>query len=460
MLEPPEAFGTRLRDLRVRRGVSQVDLAGEELSPSYISRLEAGQRAPTDAVVRLLARRLDCRPEDLLFGEGAITPGDVELELRHAELALRTGAVGEAVERFERLASLSAHAHLDALRDSVELGYALALEADGDHEAALARYLRVSAGDPVSALVHRATVGACRCYLAHGDLAQTLQTGEPLYRWLAANEALGTDAGIELTTVLAGAYQERGDLATARRLATEALAQAEPLGDATALARTYQAVSLAAHEHGATAEALRLAERGLAALAGDDAADPSGLEIAYGGLLLHDDPPRTDEAIRVLTAARARLTAPHRRTALAACLTELARAQLLAGDAGLAADTALAAQDAGGDTPLPEAVRTLLVRAAALSTAGSAEVAAVLEVALRRLSAGGPTRGWARAWREYGDLLVTLGRVGDAIAAYDEALRRTGLLPAAVRPRDHGTGSGGGRDSQSPDDRHLRQRKG
>jgi len=431
MLEPPEAFGGRLRDLRVRRGVSQSDLAGEELSPSYISRLEAGHRMPTDAVVRLLARRLDCSAEDLLFGEGTATPRDVELELRHAEIALRTGAVGDAVERFERLAALSGHPHLDALRDPVELGYAQALEADGDHEAALARYLRVSTGDPTSTQVHLATIGACRCYLAYGDLTQAVETGEPLHRWLAGIDALGTDAGIELTTVLAGAYQERGDLATANRLAADALDRAELHGDPTALARAYLAASLAANEHGATGEALRLAERGLAALAGDGAADPSRLEITYGGLLLREDPPRTDEAIRVLTGAKARLTAPHRRTTLAACLTELARAHLLAGEADRAVETATAAADAAGESSLPDPARTRLVRAAALLAVGDASALEVLDSVARRLSAGGPTRGWARAWREYGDLLRTLGRPDEALTAYDQALRRTGLLPSA-----------------------------
>lgn len=424
MSKAPEAFGRRLRDVRVRRGISQVDLAGEELSPSYISRLEAGQRIPTDAVVRLLAKRLDCRVEDLMFGEDASAPGDVELELRHAELALRSGEVADAVARFERLAALPVQPHLESLRDAVDLGYAQALEAVGDHAAALARYLRVGAGDPASAPVQQATIGACRCYLAYGDLVRAIETGEPLLAWFTRIGAGGTDAAAELSAVLAGAYQERGDLAHAQRLAAEALAQAEKLGDSTALAAACRAASLAAQEHGATAEALRLAERGLAALAGDSAVDTARLEVVYGGLLLRVDPPRTDEAIRVLTGARERLTAPGQRQLLALCLTELARGHLLAGAPARAVEAASAAGE--GDQGAPEATRTLLVLAVALAAAGESPDE-VLADAEARLAAATPARGWARAWRDHGDLLAVTGRLADATRAYDQALRLTGL---------------------------------
>lgn len=428
MPKAPETFGRRLREVRVSRGLSQVDLAGEELSPSYISRLEAGQRIPTDAVVRLLAKRLDCRAEDLLFGEDANAPADVELELRHAELALRSGEVLDAVARFDRLAALPVQPHLETLRDAIDLGHARALEAVGDHAAALARYLQVAAGDPSTAQVHQATIGACRCYLAYGDLVQAISLGEPVLRWFAQLGATGTDVGVELSAVLAGAYQERGDLATAQRLAAEALAQAEKLADPTVLAAAYRAASLAAHEQGATAEALRLAERGLAALAGGSV-DPTGLEVVYGGLLLRTEPPRPDEAIRVLSGARERLTAPGRRQTLAACLTELARAHLLAGEPDRAVEAARAAQTES-DSALPDTTRTLLVLAAALEAAGDQAAASeVMSAVESRLAAAEPTRGWARAWREYGDALIARGRTDEAAKAFDQALRLVGLLP-------------------------------
>jgi transcriptional regulator with XRE-family HTH domain len=58
MLEQP-AFGQRLKALRLGRGLTQSELAGEGLSTGYLSRLESGLRPPTSRVVEHLAHRLD-----------------------------------------------------------------------------------------------------------------------------------------------------------------------------------------------------------------------------------------------------------------------------------------------------------------------------------------------------------------------------------------------------------------
>ncbi|MFH9860356.1 helix-turn-helix domain-containing protein [Streptomyces sp. NPDC017202] len=57
MLEQPH-FGRRLRRLRLERGMSQANLVGEGLSTGYLSRLESGERRPTERAVTYLAQRL------------------------------------------------------------------------------------------------------------------------------------------------------------------------------------------------------------------------------------------------------------------------------------------------------------------------------------------------------------------------------------------------------------------
>jgi transcriptional regulator with XRE-family HTH domain len=57
MLEQP-AFGRRLKELRVERGLSQAALAGNEISTGYLSRLESGARQPTARVVSHLVQVL------------------------------------------------------------------------------------------------------------------------------------------------------------------------------------------------------------------------------------------------------------------------------------------------------------------------------------------------------------------------------------------------------------------
>ncbi len=40
------SLGQRLRALRVERGLSQAELAGDLVSPSYVSLIEADRRSP------------------------------------------------------------------------------------------------------------------------------------------------------------------------------------------------------------------------------------------------------------------------------------------------------------------------------------------------------------------------------------------------------------------------------
>ncbi|WP_405956565.1 helix-turn-helix domain-containing protein [Streptomyces phaeochromogenes] len=66
-------FGRRLRELRRRAGMSQAELAGPDLSASYVSLLESGKRVPGPEVVAGLAERLGVTPQSLR-GEGADSP--------------------------------------------------------------------------------------------------------------------------------------------------------------------------------------------------------------------------------------------------------------------------------------------------------------------------------------------------------------------------------------------------
>jgi len=53
-----ESIGTRIRRLRLDRGLSQRELSGPGVSYAYVSRIEAGQREPSLKALRILARKL------------------------------------------------------------------------------------------------------------------------------------------------------------------------------------------------------------------------------------------------------------------------------------------------------------------------------------------------------------------------------------------------------------------
>jgi transcriptional regulator with XRE-family HTH domain len=63
-LDQPE-FGQNVRDARITRGLSQTDLAGEQLSPSYISLIESGRRKPNIKAAEAIADRLGISLEEL-----------------------------------------------------------------------------------------------------------------------------------------------------------------------------------------------------------------------------------------------------------------------------------------------------------------------------------------------------------------------------------------------------------
>ena len=54
-----KAIGDRLRDARLRAGLSQRELSEPGVSYAYISRIEAGVRTPSIKVLRKLAPKLD-----------------------------------------------------------------------------------------------------------------------------------------------------------------------------------------------------------------------------------------------------------------------------------------------------------------------------------------------------------------------------------------------------------------
>jgi transcriptional regulator with XRE-family HTH domain len=64
---PGALFGERVRELRQKRGLTQVDLAQRmELPQSRISEIESGLRAPNLVTILRLAVALECKPSALI----------------------------------------------------------------------------------------------------------------------------------------------------------------------------------------------------------------------------------------------------------------------------------------------------------------------------------------------------------------------------------------------------------
>lgn len=71
-LSYPQAFGQRVRELRLAAGMTQEDLAERcGLFRTYMSRIETGQANPTLTMIHALADSLDV-PVDALFTQAPV----------------------------------------------------------------------------------------------------------------------------------------------------------------------------------------------------------------------------------------------------------------------------------------------------------------------------------------------------------------------------------------------------
>jgi tetratricopeptide (TPR) repeat protein len=440
-----------LKDLRLQHRLSQVDLAGDELHPSYVSLLEAGKRRPTPDVLRLLADRLDSTVEYLQHGVDPEVTERITLAVRYAQLALTNGEPAQALRHVEELfaadltlpAGLAGEAHL--LR-------AQARERLGQLDAAI-EDLEVLAAEAASSGQwedHMARViDLVRCYQDAGDVAYALDLATEALARIDSLGLGGADVHAELVSTVVGAYYVRGDLVRAGQLARGALAEVEARSSTRARGAVLWNASLVAEARGEVSDALLLAERALALFSeGGDARAIARLRVSYGWLLLRSAPPQPAEARGYLQAALAVLQDVGSTIDIASCETELARAAVLLGEADEALRLAESAAQRYEDTTRVESASTALVRARALLALGRRDDA----VEGYRAAAGilgelDVSRQTASAWRELADAFAQLDLLSDAAMAYQQALSEAGVPSApdvsyaapTDRPRAQGT---------------------
>ncbi|HKT02795.1 MAG TPA: tetratricopeptide repeat protein, partial [Rugosimonospora sp.] len=297
-------FSHRLKSLRQARGMTQRDLAGKDLSVSYISLLESGQRQPTRETLRLLARALRCDVKDLVDGEPG-HPEPAALLVRRAEVALESGQPGVAREQFERVL---ARTDLDAgARTQAMIGQAQALQREGRlAEAAdvYERCVRAGMDDPSYGASITVAIGWCRCLYELGELVRAAEIGSRALAELDSVRAQDSDLALQLLATVAAVWYELGDLRQAQRLLDEGMERANRLGSAMARGAILWNASTVAHENGRYQEALELADQALAIFrSGSDRRAVSRLLIVNGYFLLRQAPPQPEKALGLLRKA-------------------------------------------------------------------------------------------------------------------------------------------------------------
>ncbi|GAA3789050.1 hypothetical protein GCM10022226_04650 [Sphaerisporangium flaviroseum] len=426
-------IGDRVRGLRLSRRMSQAQLAGPDLSDSYVSLIESGKRTPTPVVARLLAERLGCTTEFLLHGIEPRQRIDTELGLRHAELELYHGDPAIAADRFgdivkaagEDNALLAAHARL---------GRARALEAQGKIGRAVEAYERLrreAAAHPERLADVPLMAALCRCYQRAGDVMRARDLGNKALEQVTELSLFHGEVAVDLAAALADAeiglsYVEQ---------VLDMTGVPVPADRTTEILSLWQA-SISAAEGEDSALAVRFADDALSAgRPARIAAQMARVAMRWAEISAarSDSLGQVDEMVSSATEVFSTLPAASGEHARS--LVVLARVRLTSGDAHSAEDLATKALELlAGESEVIAASAHLVLAEVGLARSDGSDGLFIpsLERAGALLSTAPPggtirDREIAGTWRELGDLWGKAGNRDRQTGAYRRALEAVGV---------------------------------
>jgi tetratricopeptide (TPR) repeat protein len=421
-------LGTRVRNARLAKGLTQSEVAAGDASTAYISRIESGHRRPDGRLLEKIAARLDTTLEQLLHGIDASRKAELTLNLDYAELSLASGQPEDTLTRTAEVLEQDGPPELHGRARHLR---AAALESSGDLDAAINAFEELVSAPTGGLDWLVAAIALSRCYRESGDLARAIDIGESAMGKLEEYALAGSDEAVQLAVTLAAAHFERGDISHAIRLCNRAIEQAELLDSPRAKASAYWNASVMESNQGRVDAAVSLAKKAVALLELDsDNRNLARLRSQLGFSQLRLDPPALADAQANLERAERELewssaspvdTARNR--------LGLARARYLAGDLDDAAERATAVIDDCRELPLLSAwARALLGQVLADQQDLDGAKAAYIE-AIQELTAAGSDRNAAQLWFELGGLLEEIGAATEAMDAYRRAAASTGLTP-------------------------------
>jgi tetratricopeptide (TPR) repeat protein len=426
-----KSLGERIRTTRVKKGMSQTELARDIVSASYVSLIETDKRAPEQPVLELLAERLGTTAEYLRTGCDAAEVEIQQLALSYAEIALANGQLTEAREGFTALLdSAPAGAQSRAL-----WGIARVLEAQGDLQGAIAA---------VEALINDARAdrvpepsllvllnNRCWLYREAGDLDHSIELGEAGLVEARQLGLAGTEEEIRLATTLVGCYWDRGDITRAHLLVQEVIKSAEEHGSYQAKGSVYWNASLVAEAQGKRHLAIHMAERAIALLGeGTDDYSLAKIRTVLAWVLLRVNPPGLARAEEILLRAHEIMSLLGVEREVVGCETELALVRLLQGRSVEAAEYASRVVERLEPSKSGELAHAKLLYGQALIAGGDVKGGvAQVHGAIELIKDVKRPRQQAQLWRDAAEILTALGRLNEAIDAYVGLASAVGTSP-------------------------------
>jgi tetratricopeptide (TPR) repeat protein len=432
----PAVLGQRIRNARVAAGMTQSQVAADDVSTAYISRIEDGQRRPEASLLERMAGRMNTTLEELLLGVTKNQEAELHVELDFAELSLRSGMATEALAKTAGVLDATSETILPAIHKRASYVRALALETAGDLDDAIL-VLEGLTEEPVpDARGLRALVALSRCYHESGDLIRAIEVGERAQVIVDEAGLGGLSESIELAVTIAAAHAARGDVDDALAVCRTAIEASDRLESATGKVEAYWNAGVQQSRQGAHEAALPLARKAIAlAETGDEARNLGRLRTELGTLLLHADPPSLDEAIAALERAEGELSWSEASASdRGHNLLAQARSRFLRRDFDAAATLAESSRTTAGEAaPIVAAESRVLEGQIAAEQGRPDDARTAYREAIQIASAVEADRDAAQFWFELGGLLDDLGERDDASDAYRRAAASTGLVAPRSR---------------------------
>lgn len=425
------AVSRRIKELRLRLGLSQAQVARPEFTDSYLSLIESGQRAPTPKVLEVIARKLNCSVEYLLHGVESQEIRRLERDLQAARSALESGDKEEARFLYQKLIAEPQISRLPDLLHSAKYGWALTLEACGDIDEAIQALveLRTEHRNKLSDDLRIGTALALtRCYRDRGDFELAIETAE---NELAEMIGKGwTDHLIELGATLMSVFLQRGDLLVAEQHATQLLAAAEELGTPRAIVATNWNAAIIADMLGKREEALERIERAWTIQATNgDPRNRARLHAEYLHVRLRLRPEDAAECRTELLQAEQELRNSSASTIdLAYCYYLLCRAEIELGNPEPAIEYARKAIGLVGRAHIGILADTQVLLGKAYQMLGRFdEAATALNSAAGALAKEPPNRITAEVWLMAAEVWQALGDQEKSREAFQRAMEFSGV---------------------------------
>jgi tetratricopeptide (TPR) repeat protein len=417
-VDDPREVGRRLREARLRAGLSQRDLSFTGCSPAYISRIEAGDRIPSLQLLRELGQRLGVSEDYLATGARMPFVSDRNPVLVDAEVALRLDdyelagilyrqAFEQSRDNFTRADALEGLGNLAFLQGNPKEAIRL-----------LERSLELARADAAERPSTTEILARSHAVLGDPETAVELLT-HCLERYRKENEPVNR---VRFAVLLGYALTDAGRLDEAEDVLAEGLEAGRGIKDPITRARLLWSQARLRGEQGKTELASQYARKALEVLRATE--HTHFIALTHEMLAsLYNDLGRNEDALELLNEGWPMIQATATPLQVAHYRIEEARALAGLGRKEQAAATAMEAVGELKGTQPQDAGRAYALLGEIFADLGdTARANELLELAIELLEAQPPSRYLFSAYKRKASLLRGEGRVDDAIALLERGL--------------------------------------